>query len=217
MKISKHPGYCLSRPLVVGVLLLTLSLTAFSDDQYDEPCPPCTEWDHYANDCIDIPNSPCWILATWGENAIYDTCFQSNTCIPQCGTIIETKSYICHKKECPGFFFYNHDYSDITYARIEQECSISYNSGVIAQDLIECGAVLVDCAASLTVLAASLPGCVTVGAPPDASYIASCLDGLGNCSSRDPCDYYQGCNICSPVLSEPKYKCTVSSPGCGDF
>lgn len=217
MKNSRPPqlGYNMVR--TIGILLLFLAPPAFSDGPYEGECPPCKKWDDYEQRCVEIPDAPCWINATFGENANYDTCFQGNaniTCVPKCGTIIETKTYICHKKFCPGYYFYEHDYKDVTYTWLEKECSIAYNAGNIARDLLECAGTAADCAITLAELAECL---ATEGATPcpDASSVASCLYGLADCLSRDPCRYFDGCKPGDIQLKGPTYKCTVYGDGCG--
>lgn len=198
-------------------LFIAASMSVFSDDEYDGGCPPCTEWDVYEQDCIEIPDAPCFVSASFGEDAQYDTCFQGNaaiTCIPDCGSIIETKAYICHKVDCPGFFMYEHDYTDVTFTWLEKECSIVYNMGNIAQDLLECAGTSADCAVTLAQLAECMASQGSIPCP-DASAVASCLDGLADCLTRDPCRYFDGCQPGDIAYKGPVYKCILIRSGCG--
>jgi len=48
-------------PWLAGIFLLAFSLFTFSDDNYDEDCPTCTEWDAYEQVCMPITTPSIYI------------------------------------------------------------------------------------------------------------------------------------------------------------
>ena len=200
---------------LIGVLAAAREAYSAGDSP-GENTDTCKHWDESAHAWVDHPDAPCWVEGTFGEDAHYDTCFQGNhsySCVPICGRLLDTKSYKCHKKSCPGYFIYDHDYSDVTYTYIETPCSIDFNTGNIAEDHLECAYTSADCVLIFAQLAESATGACP---PPDASQVADCLAGLLDCVTRDPCRWYNGCKAGEPELKGPTYKCTLSNPGCGD-
>ena len=213
MKSMNPAGLWSGTHWLAGLFLLALALPAFSGDDYDQPCPPCKEWDESAHDCVYKPGTPCVILDWFGSDSTSDKCFKvlikiRGECYPVCGSIIITRRYLDHKTWCPGSYSYEYDYHKYIYTWTEIPCVPSFNKDKLLEDLSQNSETEIHCQ---TILLDLLDGNMS-----DPATAAPCLEGLANQLHRDPCDYWNGCEQGTPIDSGIKYECTLYGDGCGE-